>query len=74
MRKTYVGESYIELVRFSKNKVEIESVNAFGSSNKPGSAHYTDQMQMFVDQKLKPMTLDKEIIYREAEKIYHPGK
>ena len=74
MRKTYVGESYIELVRFSKSKVEIESVNAFGSSNKPGSPHYTDQMQMFVDQKLKPMTLDKETIYRDAEKIYHPNK
>ena len=74
MRRTYVGDSYIELVRYSKDSVQIESVNAFGASAKPDSPHYTDQMQMFVDQKLKPMTLDKDAIYRDAEKIYHPGK
>ena len=73
-RKTYVGDSYIELVRYSKDSVQIESVNAFGASAKPESPHYTDQMQMFVDQKLKPMTLDKESIYKNAERIYHPAK
>lgn len=74
MRRTFVGDSYIQLVRYSKDTLQIESVNAFGASAKPNSPHYTDQMQMFVDQKLKPMTLDKETIYRTAEKIYHPGK
>ena len=74
MRRTYVGDSYIQLVRYSKDSIEIESVNAFGASAKPNSPHYTDQMQMYVDQKLKPMTLDKETIYRNAEKVYHPGK
>jgi acyl-homoserine-lactone acylase len=71
-RKTFVGESYIELVRYSKDTIEIETVNAFGASAKPGSPHSTDQMQMFVDQKLKPMTLNKEKIYLEAEQVYHP--
>jgi acyl-homoserine-lactone acylase len=74
MRKSNVGESYIELVRYSKDTVEIESVNAFGASAKPNSAHYTDQMQMFVDQKLKPMTLDKSVIYKNAGAVYHPAK
>lgn len=74
MRKTFVGDSYIELVRYSKDTVEIESVNAYGASAKPNSPHYTDQMQMFVDQKLKPMTLDKAKIYKDAERIYHPVK
>jgi acyl-homoserine-lactone acylase len=74
MRRTYVGDSYIELIRYSKDSVQIESINAFGASAKPNSPHYTDQMQMFVDQKLKPMTLDKETIYRNAEHVYHPGK
>jgi len=74
MRRTFVGESYIQLVRYSHGKVEIESVNAYGASAKPDSPHYTDQMQMFVDQKLKPMTLDKDSIYKNADKIYHPVK
>lgn len=73
-RRTYVGESYIQLARFSADTVEIESVNAYGASAKPNSPHYTDQMQLFVDQKLKPMTLDKETIYKNAESIYHPVK
>ncbi len=73
-RRTYVGESYIQLVRYSKDKVEIESVHAYGASAKPDSPHYTDQMKLFVDQKLKPMTLDKQEIYKNAERIYHPVK
>lgn len=74
MRKTAVGESYIQLVRYSKDSVQIESINAYGSSAKPGSPHYTDQMEMYVHQQLKPMTLDKASIYQNAEKIYHPIK
>ena len=66
------GDSYIELVRFSKKGVEIESVNAYGASAKPDSPHYTDQMKMYVDRKLKPMTLDKEKVYQQAVRIYHP--
>lgn len=66
------GDSYIEMARFSKNGVEIETINAFGASAKPDSPHYTDQMEMYVNQKLKPMTLDKETIFREAKRVYHP--
>lgn len=72
MRQTFVGDSYIQLVRFSKDTIQLETVNAFGASAKPGSAHYTDQMQLFADQKLKPMTMNRELIYKEAERIYHP--
>ena len=70
--RALAGDSYIELVRFSKEGVEIETVNAFGASAKPNSPHYTDQMDMYVNQKLKPMTLDKEKILKEAIRIYHP--
>jgi acyl-homoserine-lactone acylase len=66
------GESYIELVRFSPEGVEIESVNAYGASAKPESPHYTDQMQLYVQQKRKPMTLHKEEVLQKAVRIYHP--
>ena len=66
------GDSYIELVRFSKEGVEIESVNAFGASAIKTSAHYTDQMKLYTQQKLKKMTLDKEEVYASALRIYHP--
>ncbi len=73
-RRTYVGESYIQLVKFSKDEVEIETVNAYGASSKPDSPHYTDQMQMFVNQQLKPMTLHRAAILQSAEEVYHPGQ
>ena len=73
-RRTYVGESYIQLVKFSKDEVEIETVNAYGSSSKPDSPHYTDQMQMFVNQQLKPMTLQRAAILHSAEEVYYPGQ
>lgn len=73
MRRTFVGESYIQLVRYSKEGIEIETVHAYGSSSKPGSPHYNDQMEMFVNKQLKPMTLNKEKIYSGAERIYNPG-
>lgn len=71
--RAYQGESYIELVRFSKNGLpEIETVNAYGASNHPDSEHYTDQMEMFVNQKTKKMTLDKQTVLREARRVYSP--
>jgi acyl-homoserine-lactone acylase len=70
--KITVGESYIQLVQFDKNGPVIESINAYGASSKPDSPHYTDQMQMYLNEQLKPMTFDKNKIYSSAEAIYHP--
>jgi len=73
--KAYVGESYIQLARFQKGKLPIlETVNAYGTSAFPSNEHSTDQMQMFVNQKLKPMTLSLEKVKAEAVRKYHPLK
>lgn len=69
------GESYIELVRFGKEGLpRIETVNCYGASNRPGSPHYADQMDMFVRQQTKPMTLDKAQALKEAVRVYWPGE
>ncbi|MBU1820196.1 MAG: acylase [Bacteroidetes bacterium] len=71
--KAAVGESYIELVRYPKDGLPIiESVINYGASNRPDSPHYADQMELFVEQKTKKMTLDKEQVLREAKRIYSP--
>ena len=66
------GDSYIQFVRYSEEGVQIESINAYGASARPDSPHYTDQMQRFTSQELKPMTLDKEAVLDEALRVYHP--
>lgn len=70
--KVVSGESYIELIRFTEEGPEIESVISYGSSDHPNSPHFSDQMSLYSTFKTKKMTLDKEQIYAEAEKIYHP--
>ena len=71
--KVTQGESYIGLVRFNKNGPILESIISFGNSDNPNSDHYTDQMEKYSKFKTKKMTFDKDIIYKEAKKIYNPN-
>ncbi|MCZ2356802.1 MAG: penicillin acylase family protein [Bacteroidia bacterium] len=68
------GETYIQLVRFTEKGPEISSILPFGSSWHPDSPHYSDQLPLFSRNQRKPMTLDKETIWKNAVKKYHPGE
>lgn len=70
--RSWIGESYICLVKFTKNGPEISTVSPYGASNKPTSKHYTDQMKLYSNQQTKPMPLQKDYWYKHAESIYHP--
>lgn len=73
MRQSNLGDSFILFATYGENGVEkIETINCYGASNHPDSPHYTDQMDLFVQQKTKPMTLDKAKILAEAKQTYHP--
>lgn len=52
------GESYIMMIQWDKNGPTIETISPFGASSHPDSPHYSDQMDLFVAQKLKPMSLN----------------
>ena len=54
------GESYIELVKFSPKKTEVESVISYGSSDHENSVHYSDQMEMYSKFQTKKMSFDKK--------------
>ncbi len=66
------GDAYIELVRFTKDLPIIETLNVYGASARKESPHYTDQMEMYVKQQTKPMTLNKAEVYKNAVSKYHP--
>lgn len=72
MYKGNQGDAYIELVRFTKDGPIIESVNVYGASARKESPHYTDQMDMYVKQQTKTMTLNKATVYQQAVKKYNP--
>ena len=72
MIKISHGESYVGLVRFTENGPEYESVSPYGTSDDPNSPHYGDQMEMISNFDTKKMTFNREEIYSNSLKIYHP--
>jgi acyl-homoserine-lactone acylase len=73
-RKMNSGDAYINIVRFPKDGSlpHIETINTFGASMHKESPHFADQRAMYQEQVLKPMTLDKNVVLKNAEKVYHP--
>lgn len=71
--KSIGGDGLIMFVRFPKQGLPIiETVNMYGASADPASKHFSDQVDMYLHQQTKKMTLDKAIVYKNAERIYHP--
>lgn len=67
------GDGYIQVNKYSKAGVEINSINAYGSSSHSESKHYNDQMEMFSKEQFKKMTFDWNEIEKNAEKVYKPN-
>jgi len=71
--KAMITDAYTQFVVFGPEGPEkIETLVPFGSSSKPGTEHYTSQMERFSLQQPKSMTLDKDSVIKKAVKIYHP--
>lgn len=74
-RKITGGDAYIAFVRFPKEGLPIiETSNTYGASSKQGSPHFADQVDLFLQQKTKPMTMDKAKVLATAKRVYHPGE
>jgi len=67
------GDSFIMFVEWDKaGGVKSRSIQPFGAATtRPGSKHYTDQMQLFVDKKLKPVHFDPADLekHKASEKV-----
>lgn len=68
-----VGDGFIQFVKYGPEGPElIETIVPYGSSARPDSPHYTDQMQQYVRQERKVMTLDMEQVRTQARRSYSP--
>lgn len=74
LRRMNSGDAYIGFVRFPKNGglPIIETVNTFGASSHEANKHFSDQRALYQAQQVKRMSLDKEVVLRHAESVYHP--
>ena len=66
------GDSYIQFVEWEPGKrVRSQSIQPFGQAiTRPGSPHYTDQAQLFVDHKLKQVRFWREDAEKAAKRRY----
>ncbi len=73
--KGFMGDAFFQFIKWDKDgNIEIEAINAFGSSSDPESKHFKDQLPMYLKQELRPMYLDKEKIKANEHREYHPGE
>jgi acyl-homoserine-lactone acylase len=67
------GDSFIMLVNWDKQgAVTSQSIVPYGSSARPNSKHYTDQMQMFSQKKFKKVHFEWSDAIAQGEKPYRP--
>ncbi len=68
------GDSFIMLTSWDKaGKLTSQSVQPYGSAtNRPDSPHYTDQMQLFLDRKFKPVHFEWADAVKNAKRRYRP--
>lgn len=69
------GDSFIMWVEWQQGQpVRSQSVQPFGAAtNRPDSPHYTDQMTLFVDHKLKPVHFWRSDVLKNAQRRYAVG-
>jgi acyl-homoserine-lactone acylase len=72
--KMYSGDGYMQMARFGRDGVQLETISPYGASSKPKSPHYTDQMELFVQEKTKPMPLDRKAVEAMSKRRYRPGE
>lgn len=69
------GDSFIMLINWDKaGTVWSQSIQPYGAAtNRPSNAHYTDQMQLFVGEKFKPVYFEWNDAVQHAKKRYKAG-
>jgi len=66
------GNSFVAVVEFG-DKVKAKSLLAGGQSGDPGSPHFDDQAQRYVDREFKDVAYYKQDVEKRAVRTYHPG-
>lgn len=72
-RQVSGGDCWILAIEFGDTP-RAYSVLAYGQSNQTDSPHYNDQLELFANDKLKPVAFTEEAVKQQLLKEYRPGK
>jgi acyl-homoserine lactone acylase PvdQ len=67
------GNSFIAAIEFG-NKLKARTIMTGGESFVPGSEHFTDQAEGFIQGKFKEINFYQPDILKNAVRTYHPGE
>ena len=62
------GDTYVQLVEFTKNGAQAKGLLDYGNASRPGSPHITDQLPLFQAKQLRPIYRTREEVEAHAEK------
>jgi len=51
----YAGDSYVQIVEFTKQGAKAQALLGYGNASRPGSPHITDQLSYFEAKTLRPV-------------------
>jgi len=72
-RRATSGDGLHGFVSFSGGQLEsAEIIAPLGQSTAKKSKHHSDQAQMFANKKLRDISFNRELLYREAAEVYRP--
>ncbi len=69
----YDGNSFVAAIEFGK-KIKGKSILTGGQSFDPGSKHFMDQAEGYINGKFKDVLFYKADVLKHAERRYHPGR
>jgi acyl-homoserine-lactone acylase len=49
------GDTYVQLVTFTRTGAKASGLLTYGNASRPGSAHITDQLSLFQTKRLRPV-------------------
>ena len=67
------GDGWVFAVEFGKT-IKAYSILAYGQSNNPENAHFSDQAALFADNKMKKVAFSEKDIKKTLKKQYKPGE
>jgi acyl-homoserine-lactone acylase len=67
------GNSFVAVVEFGE-RVRAKAITVGGQSGDPGSPHFGDQVQRYLDGDLRDVWFYREDVEAHAERSYHPGE
>ncbi|TGY89238.1 hypothetical protein E5163_08960 [Marinicauda algicola] len=69
------GDGLTMVVEWSDSgEQSVFAVHQYGSSNRPGTGHFTSQMQMFAEEDFRPVPMSEAGIRAAAVRVYRPGE